>query len=85
MNDYGNIGRAMQRLLSLVATLGFCHVARAQTATCEALPAPQKALARELFAALHPYDGCDATFALCLATKTPPGSCSAWPTTFVGK
>jgi protein-disulfide isomerase len=43
----------------------------AQTPACDALPAERKAVAREVFAALHPYDGCDETFARCLAAKPP--------------
>jgi len=44
---------------------------RAQTAECDALPAERKAVAREIFSALHPYDGCDQTFARCLEAKPP--------------
>jgi protein-disulfide isomerase len=45
--------------------------ARAQAPACDALPADRKAIAREIFGALHPYDGCDETFARCLAAKPP--------------
>jgi protein-disulfide isomerase len=43
----------------------------AQTPDCDGLPPDRKALARDIFAALHPYDGCDETFARCLAAKPP--------------
>jgi protein-disulfide isomerase len=43
----------------------------AQTPTCDALPADRKAVANDIFATLHPYDGCDETFARCLAAKPP--------------
>ena len=43
----------------------------AQTPDCDALPADRKAVMREIFAALHPYDGCDESFARCLAAKPP--------------
>jgi protein-disulfide isomerase len=55
------------RALSLVPVLlSLASVAAAQTPTCEALDAAQKASARELFARLHPYDCCDDTLAACL-------------------
>jgi protein-disulfide isomerase len=43
----------------------------AQTQDCDAVPADRKALVRDLFATLHPYDGCDETFARCLTAKPP--------------
>jgi protein-disulfide isomerase len=43
----------------------------AQTPDCDALPADRKAIARDIFAALHPYAGCDGTYARCLAAKPP--------------
>jgi protein-disulfide isomerase len=43
----------------------------AQTCACDALPADKKALAQEILSALHPYDGCDETFARCLEAKPP--------------
>ncbi|MBN1655336.1 MAG: thioredoxin domain-containing protein [Deltaproteobacteria bacterium] len=43
--------------------------ASARTPTCDALPPKTKALSRELFSAMHPYDGCDQTFERCLAKK----------------
>jgi protein-disulfide isomerase len=46
-------------------------VARAQTPDCDALSADRKGTVGEIFAALHPYDGCDETFARCLAAKPP--------------
>jgi protein-disulfide isomerase len=59
-------------VLALVATLaltGPSAQARAQTKACDALPSGKKPVAREVLAVLHPYDGCDATFAECLAKK----------------
>lgn len=55
-------------LLMLVTCPG---LVRAQTADCDSVPADRKGLVRELFAGLHPYDGCDQTFAECLAAKPP--------------
>ncbi len=43
----------------------------AQTPECDALSDRDAALAREVFSALHPYDGCDDTFARCLARPSP--------------
>ena len=43
----------------------------AQTPACDALPADRKVTVREIFSTLHPYDGCDETFARCLAGKPP--------------
>jgi protein-disulfide isomerase len=43
----------------------------AQTATCNSLSGKGKALSRELFATMRPYDGCDKTFEKCLAPKPP--------------
>jgi hypothetical protein len=43
----------------------------AQTAACDALSARDMALAREVFSVLHPYAGCDQTFARCLAIQPP--------------
>jgi protein-disulfide isomerase len=54
-------------MLSLAAP----GTASAQTPDCDGLPADKQAIARDLFAALHPYDGCDGTFARCLAAKSP--------------
>jgi protein-disulfide isomerase len=54
-----------------LALLGASRAAHAQTPDCDSLPADKKAVAREVFAALHPYDGCDETFARCLAAKPP--------------
>jgi len=48
-----------------------CHSVSAQAPACDALPDTGKALSREIFAALYPYDGCDQTFARCLAQKPP--------------
>jgi protein-disulfide isomerase len=45
--------------------------ALAQTPDCDSLPADRKAALRDIFATLHPYDGCDETFARCLAAKPP--------------
>jgi protein-disulfide isomerase len=55
----------------MMLVLFVAPAARAQTPACDALPADRKAIAREIFAALHPYDGCDETFARCLAAKPP--------------
>jgi protein-disulfide isomerase len=38
---------------------------------CASLPGESKAAARKVLAELHPYDGCDETFAKCLARKPP--------------
>lgn len=46
-------------------------LARAQTPVCDGLPADRKGMVGEIFTALHPYDGCDETFARCLAAKPP--------------
>jgi protein-disulfide isomerase len=43
----------------------------AQTPDCDELPAGDKVVVRGIFTALHPYDGCDETFARCLAAKPP--------------
>jgi protein-disulfide isomerase len=51
--------------------LSFCRASLAQSCACDSLPADKKALAQSLFSSLHPYDGCDETFARCLAAKPP--------------
>lgn len=43
----------------------------AQTPACDALHTAHRALARDLLARLHPYDGCDETFERCLAAQPP--------------
>jgi len=43
----------------------------AQTPTCDALSPKAKALSKQMFAAMHPYDGCDQTFDRCLGKKAP--------------
>ena len=43
----------------------------AQTPSCDALSDRDRVLAREIFSILHPYDGCDGTFARCLAARPP--------------
>jgi protein-disulfide isomerase len=43
----------------------------AQTPSCNALAPEAKTQAKQLFAAMHPYDGCDQTFDRCLAKKPP--------------
>ncbi len=58
-------------MASFVVLVGSARVTGAQTASCDALPGPQRALVRDAFSALHPYDGCDATFSKCLAEKPP--------------
>jgi len=65
--------RAHVGMLSLawLVVLGASRLAQAQTPDCDALPADKKAQVREIFSALHPYDGCDETFARCLAAKPP--------------
>ena len=63
------------RLVSLLIIAAAClapsRTSLAQTSACDALPTDKKALANEIFSALHPYDGCDETFARCLAAKPP--------------
>jgi protein-disulfide isomerase len=54
-------------LLALAPSLD----ARAQVPGCATLPPGGTALVRELFAALHPYDGCDETLEKCLAASPP--------------
>jgi protein-disulfide isomerase len=56
---------------TMLVLLASPAVAWAQAPICDGLPADRKAEVRELFAALHPYDGCDETFARCLAAKPP--------------
>jgi protein-disulfide isomerase len=64
-----------QRLaLACVVALTFAallasRTAIAQTADCNALDAKQQKTKTELFASMHPYDGCDETFDRCLAKK----------------
>jgi protein-disulfide isomerase len=62
-------------LISLLIVAGaplvFCRTSQAQSCACDNLPAADKARAQSIFAALHPYDGCDETFARCLAAKPP--------------
>jgi protein-disulfide isomerase len=55
----------------ILAAVASPAVAWAQTPACDALPAEHKAAVREIFSTLHPYDGCDETFARCLAAKPP--------------
>jgi protein-disulfide isomerase len=58
-------------LACMLVLSAWTSVAWAQTPVCDALPTDRKTFVRELFAALHPYDGCDETFARCLAAKPP--------------
>jgi protein-disulfide isomerase len=62
-------------LVSLLIVAGAlllcCRTSQAQSCACDSLPAADKARAQSIFAALHPYDGCDETFARCLAAKPP--------------
>ena len=58
-------------LIIAAACLAPSRTSLAQTSACDALPTDKKALANEIFSALHPYDGCDETFARCLAAKPP--------------
>ncbi|MBN2358245.1 MAG: thioredoxin domain-containing protein [Deltaproteobacteria bacterium] len=55
----------------LVAVTAICvgELALAQTPPCDALTPEQQQAKQAVFAALHPYDGCDATFEQCLAKK----------------
>ena len=56
-------------LLSVVCLAA--HSTFAQTPACDALPDDGKALAREMFSVLHPYDGCDESFVRCLVAEPP--------------
>jgi protein-disulfide isomerase len=57
---------------SLAAVLlGLGRPGLAQTPTCDGLPTEKRALVQSLFSRLHPYDGCDDTFARCLALRPP--------------
>jgi protein-disulfide isomerase len=48
-------------------------VAQAQVPACDSLEAAEKKVMDELFGKLKPYEGCDETFARCLASpKSPP-------------
>ncbi len=58
-------------LIIAAAFFGPGRTSLAQTCACDALPADKKALAQEILSALHPYDGCDETFARCLEAKPP--------------
>jgi protein-disulfide isomerase len=58
-------------LLIGAAFLSPSRASLAATCTCDSLPADKKAQAQAIFAALHPYDGCDETFARCLQAKPP--------------
>ena len=58
-------------LIIAAAFFGPGRTSLAQTCACDALPADKKALAHEILSALHPYDGCDETFARCLEAKPP--------------
>jgi len=58
--------------LSFVYLLvGVARPSLGQTPTCDGLPAEKKSLVQALFTSLHPYDGCDDTFARCLALRPP--------------
>jgi len=61
--------RVALSLACLVVGLGRSSLA--QTPTCASLPAEKKSLVQSLFSRLHPYDGCDDTFARCLALRPP--------------
>ncbi|MBN2575478.1 MAG: thioredoxin domain-containing protein [Deltaproteobacteria bacterium] len=66
----------MPRTLAAVSLVwllapGASRVVLAQTPDCEALSPEKKTTAREIFSVLHPYDGCDQTFAKCLAARSP--------------
>ncbi len=52
-----------------VLYLALGGAARAQTPGCDRLPPDSRAHLAEALAKLHPYDGCDETFAACLARK----------------
>jgi protein-disulfide isomerase len=66
--------RRLSSALTITAVAAVLHigpVVRAQTKDCDAVPADKKTLVDDLFTKLHPYDGCDQTFARCLAAKPP--------------
>lgn len=63
-------------LVAVVLGLHLAAAAYAQTPTCDALGAEQKAQAADLFAEIHPYDCCDATLAECL--RQEPMCALAW-------
>ncbi len=58
-------------LIVAAAYVGSARASLAQTCGCDALPADKKAVAQAIFSSLHPYAGCDETFARCLAAKPP--------------
>ncbi len=55
--------------LALTFALLAALPAAAQTPRCDALAEPQRALAQELFKAVHPYDCCDETLDACLKAE----------------
>ncbi len=59
---------AVSFLVALVVA-GLAHPGHAQTPTCDSLTAAKKSEVQSLLARLHPYDGCDDTFARCLALR----------------
>jgi len=56
---------------SLVTALPAGAQSLEEVPACESLPAELKKQAQSILASLHPYDGCDETFASCLARKPP--------------
>ena len=65
-----NIRHAVSFALAC-ALVGVSRPSPAQTPTCDGLAADKKSLMQSLFATVHPYDGCDDTFARCLAARPP--------------
>jgi protein-disulfide isomerase len=61
------------RIAAIVVVLlaSLAGAARAQAPGCQALEPAEKAMVNELFATLKPYEGCDDTFAKCLAAPKP--------------
>jgi protein-disulfide isomerase len=66
----------MKTVHAITCSLAFMLAAAARPSlahppSCDSLPADKRALVGSLFASLHPYDGCDDTFARCLALRPP--------------
>jgi protein-disulfide isomerase len=58
-------------LIFAALCFGLARKSQAESSVCDSLPEDKKALVQSIFASLHPYDGCDETFARCLAAKAP--------------
>jgi protein-disulfide isomerase len=67
----GAAGPARVAFLLACMLTGFGTASLAQGPACAGLSAEKKSLVQSLFARLHPYDGCDDTFARCLAQRSP--------------